>query len=118
MVPTVFLDLEAAQALYEAYAGVTDWKNFRGEPMPKFDALPDVIKAAWAAANDQAVARLLPPEAISDREWSQIKFALKYSDGFQDAGIPGHALLLVIAKLARSLKLTWVEGLKPAPAHS
>ena len=52
MTPIVLLDLEAAQALYEAYAGVTDWKNFCGDPMPAFDALPDVIKAAWAAAND------------------------------------------------------------------
>ena len=108
MVPTPLINFDAAKALYEAYAQVTDWKNFRGDPMPQFEALPDTIKAAWAAADDKSLARRMPPEALSDREWSQIQFAMKYSENFQDAGIPGHSLLLLIGKLARALKLTWI----------
>lgn len=39
----------AAQA-YDAYGGVTDHKNFRGDPMPEWDALPAKIQEAWIAA--------------------------------------------------------------------
>jgi hypothetical protein len=39
-----------ARSAYAAYGKVTDFKNFRGEPMPAFDALPSTIQAAWFAA--------------------------------------------------------------------
>jgi hypothetical protein len=44
-----FID-ELAHEAYSSYGAVTDFKNFRGEPMPEFDVLPDVIKNAWRAA--------------------------------------------------------------------
>jgi hypothetical protein len=44
------LDREGARIAYTAYGKVTDWKNFRGEPMPEFDDLPEPIREAWAAA--------------------------------------------------------------------
>jgi hypothetical protein len=40
----------AARGAYGAYAAVTDNKNFRGEDMPAFDALPEKIQEAWRAA--------------------------------------------------------------------
>lgn len=43
---------ELAQIAYAAYAESTGGKNFRGEDMPAFDALPGAIKEAWAAASD------------------------------------------------------------------
>jgi hypothetical protein len=41
-----------ARKAYHAYGKVTDFKNFRGEPMPEFDALPEKIKEAWLAATN------------------------------------------------------------------
>jgi len=34
---------------YHAYGGITDHKNYKGDPMPKFDELPPKIQAAWTA---------------------------------------------------------------------
>jgi hypothetical protein len=39
-----------ARIAYTAYGRVTGFKNFRGEPMPAFDDLPDQIKQAWTKA--------------------------------------------------------------------
>jgi len=36
--------------LYKAYGSVTAFKNFRGDPMPKFGDLPEKIQEAWQAA--------------------------------------------------------------------
>lgn len=47
--PTVE-QLTAARAAYQRYGSVTDFKNFQGNPMPAFDALPYPIQCAWAAA--------------------------------------------------------------------
>ena len=43
------LDTLAREA-YDAYGSVTDFKNFRGEPMPAFDNLPPQIQDAWKEA--------------------------------------------------------------------
>lgn len=45
---------EIAASAYRAYAASTGNKNFRGDPMPEFDALPAAIKVAWEAAVRQA----------------------------------------------------------------
>jgi hypothetical protein len=39
-----------ARIAYTAYGRVTGFKNFRGDPMPRFDALPPKIREAWIAA--------------------------------------------------------------------
>lgn len=39
-----------AKQAYLAYGEVTDFKNFQGEPMPKFEELPERIQNAWKAA--------------------------------------------------------------------
>ena len=39
-----------ARIAYIAYGRVTGFKNFRGDPMPAFDDLPDQIRQAWEAA--------------------------------------------------------------------
>lgn len=41
---------DIAASAYRAYAASTGNKNFRGEPMPAFDALPEPIRVAWEAA--------------------------------------------------------------------
>lgn len=38
------------QIAYEAYGQVTEFKNFRGDPMPEWPDLPDKIREAWEAA--------------------------------------------------------------------
>ena len=42
--------IEVAKTAYEAYGLSTGNKNFRGEEMPTWDALPDAIRHAWVAA--------------------------------------------------------------------
>lgn len=39
-----------AEIAYRAYGETTDFKNFRGEPMPEWDDLPEKIRQAWTAA--------------------------------------------------------------------
>ena len=46
---------ELAHAGYEAYSASTGNKNFRGEEMPAFDALPEPIINAWIAATKEIV---------------------------------------------------------------
>lgn len=41
---------EVAKLAYQAYAANTGGKNYQGNPMPEFDALPEAIKTAWEAA--------------------------------------------------------------------
>lgn len=48
-----------ARTAYRAYGESTGWKNFRGDPMPEYDALPAPIQAAWRAAS-LAVAQETP----------------------------------------------------------
>jgi len=45
---------EIAASAYRAYAASTGNKNFRGDPMPAFDDLPESIQTAWEAAVRQA----------------------------------------------------------------
>lgn len=35
---------------YDAYGRSTGWKNFLGDPMPKWEELPRPIQEAWMAA--------------------------------------------------------------------
>lgn len=41
---------ETAHVAYDAYGDFVEWKNFRGDPMPKWGDLPDKIRDAWRAA--------------------------------------------------------------------
>ncbi len=42
----------------------------------------------------------------TEREKQKVELALYYANNFQEAGIPGHNLFLLIAKLAEELALT------------
>lgn len=44
-----------AMLAYQAYGNVTDFKNFRGDPMPKFGDLPEKIQQAWIAAVSKVI---------------------------------------------------------------
>ncbi len=46
---------DIAASAYRAYSASTGNKNFRGEPMPEFNDLPQPIRTAWEAAVRQAV---------------------------------------------------------------
>lgn len=54
---------EIAKTAYRAYAASTGNKNFRGDPMPEFDDLPQPIRTAWEAAVRQVGDCLNTPEA-------------------------------------------------------
>lgn len=53
------LEDELARKMYHAYGGHTNWKNFQGNPMPEWDALPANIQGAWRTAAREAVNCLL-----------------------------------------------------------
>jgi hypothetical protein len=42
-----------ARKAYAAYGQTTDYKNFQGNPMPTWDALPEAIRTAWKAAAEE-----------------------------------------------------------------
>lgn len=46
---------ERAKAAYAAYGEVVGWKNFRGDPMPQFNELPEAIQRAWDGACEGAL---------------------------------------------------------------
>ncbi|MEH2393876.1 MAG: hypothetical protein V7K21_20155 [Nostoc sp.] len=50
-------ELELAQIAYHAYGQTTDFKNYQGLPMPKWENLSLKIQQAWIAAA-VAVARI------------------------------------------------------------
>ena len=96
-----------AEELYKVYGGVTDFKNFQGNPMPEWDALPNKIKLAWetcAAAKDAEtnLPRRIP---LDERERAQIAHAQEYTVRHSNAGVPGHGQFILIAKLANVLGL-------------
>ena len=41
---------ELAQAAYEAYGTYTEWHNYQGRPMPRWENLGARIQGAWMAA--------------------------------------------------------------------
>lgn len=47
-----------ARIAYSAYEAVTNFKNYQGNPMPEFDALPEKIKEAWVVACEAVVHEL------------------------------------------------------------
>jgi hypothetical protein len=44
-----------AKQAYQAYGKVTDFKNYQGLPMPKWEELPPKIQEAWIAAAKELV---------------------------------------------------------------
>lgn len=40
-----------AKIAYDMYGKTVDYKNFQGNPMPKFDDLPQQIRKAWTNAS-------------------------------------------------------------------
>ena len=46
---------DLAANLYAAYGAATGGLNFRGEPIPTWDVLPDTQKNAWLATAQKAI---------------------------------------------------------------
>lgn len=68
---------QLARSGYVAYAETTGGKNFRGEPMPEFDSLPEKQRDAWMNA----------ASAIADaagRRAMKLKAALVYMIGTEN----------------------------------
>lgn len=47
-----------ARTAYRAYGETTDFKNFRGEPMPAWDDLGERIQSAWINATSAVADRV------------------------------------------------------------
>lgn len=52
--------MDLPKKMYAAYGASTNFKNFQNNPIPEWDALPEGVKAAWAAVAWQAVTHLTP----------------------------------------------------------
>lgn len=62
---------DIAESAYMAYAASTGNKNFRGEPMPEWGALPRPIQIAWEAAVRQAIGlHINPQEPRNEHCWT------------------------------------------------
>jgi hypothetical protein len=59
---------EVAKLAYQAYAANTGGKNYQGNPMPEFDALPEAIKTAWEAAIRHSVRVVLAASPLVPEE--------------------------------------------------
>lgn len=88
------------QYAYIAYGTTTDFKNYQGLPMPKWEDLTDTIRAAWEAAaavtNDGWFGQ------FDKRQQDQIRFAVIYARDFHH-GADGHNNMMIIAKMAELL---------------
>lgn len=102
---------EYAENAYDAYGETTDHKNYQGLPMPDWADLPQTIKTAWANSVKQvAVDFVIRPGAdslwdLDERERAQVNHAMDYTDNHSAAGVPGHGQFLLIAKLAKRIRL-------------
>lgn len=101
--------LSVAEVGYKAYGATTDHKNFRGEPMPTWKALPQPQRTAWDAASDALVQHTLrgqllgvnPPglEAINEGiKLLSSERTQQVSDGYHTFGeLYDHRITLYIA---------------------
>jgi hypothetical protein len=55
-----------ARLAYAAYGRTTDFKNYQGNPMPKWDDLGDAIQAAWVSASNAVSDYLMGPPAVDE----------------------------------------------------
>ncbi len=53
-----------ARLLYRAYGESAEWKNYRGDPMPEWDELPDAIREHWSAVADCSSALARATETV------------------------------------------------------
>lgn len=61
--------MEIAENAYSHYGAVTDFKNFQGNPMPKFSDLPDTIKKAWHDAARYCYNLNSPRAGVASPSW-------------------------------------------------
>lgn len=55
-----------AKLAYGAYGQTTDFKNYQGNPMPRWDDLGDTIQAAWVSAANAISNYLVGPPAVDE----------------------------------------------------
>ena len=48
-------DVEVAKLLYETYCASSGNKNYRGDPCPAWEALPDAIRTHWTSVAKAAI---------------------------------------------------------------
>jgi hypothetical protein len=73
---------DIAASAYRAYAASTGNKNFRGDPMPQWDDLPQPIQVAWEAAVRQVGYCIWSPDRTIPNEgrwagWLPPRFKLE-----------------------------------------
>lgn len=74
-----------------AYIGIPQWKVYYVAP-------PGVHKTKEIIVKEETKEQMPAPE-FTEREWSLIRNCIEYANG-EPAGLPGHNLMLIIAKLS------------------
>lgn len=65
------IQAELAESAYNAYGKTTDFKNFQGNPMPAWNALPIGIQTAWKAAVNDVMKSLKVRDANDNPLYSE-----------------------------------------------
>lgn len=82
---------DLAQGAYAAYGQSTGGRNFRGDPMPEWDDLPEAIRTAWQAAAQNVVNTWATQEAADPIEYGEIQISRHLGRGIVVDVAPEHA---------------------------
>jgi len=95
-----------AEAAYAAYGAVTDFKNFQGNPMPKFKDLTPQIQQAWDAACEGVLRHWLENEfktAVLDDALLEAYAGRMLAVGVERADPPLQTLRAAVASFVRKV---------------
>lgn len=97
---------ERAKAAYKAYSEAVGGKSFSGEPLKKFEEMPEAIQKAWDAAclgaMDHWLENTVKP-ALRDHEFLQKNVAALAKIGKDKKDHPLRAFAVIIASVVTIL---------------
>lgn len=92
-----------AQIAFEHYSDYTGWKTYNGKPIPPFEEIGEPIQRAWESAARGVVEQLRPEVTLDVREHAAVRFCRDYATNHAAAAVPGHSLIMLVAKLAQAI---------------
>lgn len=92
--------MKLEQIAYHAYGDSVSWKNYQGNPMPKWEDLTPAIQNAWRAAVTAVNANWR--NELDERQLKEVRLAEHYAENYSH-GTSGHLGYMTLAKLASLL---------------
>jgi hypothetical protein len=87
---------------WELYATYIESISSEDNPLLRWEDLPETEQVRWQAVADSFEDFDIE---LDDREQALVNHARHYAENFSQAGVPGHAQFILIAKLANALNL-------------